>query len=151
MLRDVLESDLEELYEHQRDPEATSLAGFVARERDAFMTHWRNKVLANPANKALTIVADDRVAGYVASWESEGKRLVAYWIDRALWGRGIATSALGEFLRDHESTRPIYAYVAVSNAPSIRVLEKCGFQRSREPAEGSDEVREVLLVLGGAP
>ena len=150
MLRNVLESDLQTFFEHQRDPEATSLAAYPAKERDAFMSHWRHKVLGVPANEARTILVDDQVAGYVASWEGDGRRLVGYWIGREYWGRGVARLALDEFLRSHERQRPIYAYVVLSNARSIRVLEKCGFQRVGDPTVGPDGVAEVLFQFDGA-
>ncbi len=62
----------------------------------------------------------------------------------------VASSALNTFLNDHEHHRPVHAYVAPSNAGSIRVLEKCGFQRVGEPATGPSEVAELLFQLDGA-
>ena len=150
MLRNVVEGDLRTFFEHQRDPEATSMAAFPAREWDAFISHWRHKVLGVPANEARTILVDEQVAGYVASWEQDGRRLVGYWVGREYWGRGVARSALDEFLRTHEHHRPIHAYVVLSNARSIRVLEKCGFQRVGEPTVGPDGVAEVLFRFDGA-
>ena len=150
MLRNVVEGDLRTFFEHQQDPEATSMAVFPAREWDAFMSHWRQKILGDPANKARTILVDDQVAGYVGSWEQDGRRFVSYWVGREYWGRGIARSALDEFLRTHEHHRPIHAYVARSNVRSIRVLEKCGFQRAAEPPAGPDGVAEVLFLFDGA-
>lgn len=150
MLRNVVEGDLHVFFEHQRDPEATSMAVFPAREWDAFLSHWRHNVLGNPANETRTILVDDQVAGYVASWQQDGIRLVAYWVGKEYWGRGVARSALDEFLSTHEHHRPIHAYVALANTRSIRVLEKCGFQRVGEPAVGPDEVAEVLYVFGGS-
>ena len=150
MLRDVVEDDLPTLFEHQSDEEATTMAVHTAREWAAFMSHWRHNVLGNPANEARTILVDDQVAGYVASWEQDGKRLVAYWVGREFWGRGIAGSALSEFLRIHEYHRPIHAFVALSNARSMRVLEKCGFKRVGEPLVESDGVAEVLFRFDGA-
>lgn len=149
MLRNVVEDDLRTFFEHQRDPEATSMAVHRTREWDAFISHWRQNVLGNPSNEARTILVDDQVAGYVGSWEQDGKRLVAYWIGREYWGRGITFAALDEFLRIHEHHRPIHAFVAISNARSMRVLEKCGFQRVGEPAVESDGVAEVLFLLDG--
>jgi RimJ/RimL family protein N-acetyltransferase len=148
MLRNVVESDLPTLFEHQRDPEATSMAAFPAREWEAFVSHWRNKVLGDPASEARTILVDDQVAGYVGSWDEDGRRLVGYWVGREYWGRGVATSALDEFLRTHEHHRPIHAHVVLSNARSIRVLEKCGFKRAGETAVGADGVTEVLFSYG---
>lgn len=150
MLRNVVEGDLPIFFEHQRDPEATAMAAFPAREWDAFLSHWRHKVLGNRANEARTILVDDQPAGYVASWEQDGKRLVGYWVGREYWGRGLASAALDEFLEAHEHHRPIHAYVALSNARSIRVLEKCGFQRVGEPPVGPDGVAEVLFRFDGA-
>ena len=149
MLRDVLESDLPTLFEHQLDPDATRIAGYPAKDREAFLAHWRNRVFADAANRAMAILVEREVAGYVASWDGDGKRLIAYWIGREFWGRGIAPAAVREFLRDHEHTRPIHAYVALANARSIRVLEKCGFHRCGEASPGPDRSEELLFQLGG--
>ena len=127
-LRDVLDSDLPILFEHQWDPEANRMAAFPARERDAFLAHWRGKVLVNPSNGRKTVLVDGHVAGYVVSWNADDLRLAGYWIGRAFWGRGVASAALAAYLQ-HEQTRPLCAWVAVHNTGSIRVLEKCGFQR----------------------
>jgi len=150
MLRNVHESDLRTLFEHQSDPEAADMAVFPSRDWGAFLTHWRNKVLADPASVARIIVVDGEVAGYVSSWEDDGKRLVGYWIGKTFWGRGVAPAALEEFLAAHDLTRPLYAYVARSNTRSMRVLEKCGFRRFGEPASAPDGVEEVSFQLDGA-
>jgi RimJ/RimL family protein N-acetyltransferase len=148
MLRDVEEADLPVFFEHQREPDANRMAAFPARERDAFFAHWREKVLGNATARNKTIIVDGDVVGYVASWQDDGKRLVAYWLGRAYWGRGIGTSALREFLA-HETTRPLHAFVAAHNAGSIRVLERCGFQRVGGAATGADDVEEYLFCLDG--
>src|SRR5262249_9618145 len=112
-----------------------------------FLTHWRTNVL-RPEHVTRTIVADGTVVGYVSSWEQDGQRLVAYWIGREHWGKGIATEALSKFL-EVEPIRPLHALVAVHNVGSIRVLEKCGFrtvaQEHPQPPDGG--VAEVLLTL----
>ena len=149
MLRDVLEGDLPTLFEHQLDPDATRAAGYPARDREAFLAHWRNRVFADPANRAMAILVDGEVAGYVASWDGDCGRLIAYWIGKEFWGRGLAPAAVREFMGAHEHTRPIYAYVALANARSVRVLEKCGFQRRGEPAAGADGSEELLFELRG--
>lgn len=128
MLRDVTQDDLPIFFEHQRDPDANRMAAFPAREWDAFMAHWRAKVLGDASARKKTIVVDGSVAGNIVSWEQAGKRLVGYWVGQGYWGRGVATAALSEFL-GYETTRPLYAYVAAHHAGSIRVLEKCGFHR----------------------
>ena len=145
-LRDVEEADLPVFFEHQRDPDANRMAASPSRESAAFLAHWREKVLANPSSRTKTIIVDDEVAGYVASWEQEGERLIAYWIGRAYWGRGVGTSALRQFLA-HETTRPLHAHVAVHNVGSIRVLERCGFRRVGDAVRGDDDVEEYLYRL----
>jgi RimJ/RimL family protein N-acetyltransferase len=131
VLRDVLETDLPVFFEHQQDPEATAMADFPARDREAFDAHWE-RVLGDPTLTKKTIVFEGRVAGNAVSWDDEdGRRLVGYWVGKEFWGKGLATKALAELI-DELDRRPLYAYVAKTNAGSIRVLEKCGFVRSDE-------------------
>jgi RimJ/RimL family protein N-acetyltransferase len=146
LLRNVTDEDLTIFFEHQRDALALCMAAFPSRERDAFLTHWRTNVL-RPDHVTRTIVAGGLVAGYIGSWEQDGRRLIAYWIGREHWGKGIATEALSEFLR-LEPIRPLHAWVAVHNVGSIRVLEKCGFRPvNQENPEQADGVAEVLMTL----
>ncbi|NVJ18310.1 GNAT family N-acetyltransferase [Myxococcus sp. AM010] len=146
-LRDVTDEDLPIFFEHQRDPEALRMAAFSSRERDAFMTHWRTKVL-RPENVTRTIVMGRVVVGNIGSWGEDARRFVGYWVGREHWGKGIATQALSEFLV-LEPARPLHAWVALHNLASIRVLEKCGFHAMRnEGPHHSDGVAEVLMRLG---
>jgi RimJ/RimL family protein N-acetyltransferase len=143
-LRAVTEDDLPIFFEHQRDPVAYRMAAFPARERDAFMTHWRS-ILRDASGVVRTIELDGVVAGNVVLFGFEGRREVGYWIGREFWSRGVATRALSAFLKEVEE-RPIHAGVAKTNVASIRVLHKCGFT----PVETGDEEHagEVLLRLG---
>ena len=125
LLRDVTESDLPIFFEQQRDPVATQMAAFPARDQEAFTAHWA-KTLVNESNILKTILYDDQVAGNIVSWEHSGEREVGYWLGRGFWGKGIATRALSLFL-EQVTKRSFYASVAKHNLASIRVLEKCGF------------------------
>jgi len=145
-LRDVEASDLALFFEHQRDPVAVAMVAFRSRDAAEFAQHWA-KLLADSSKLKKTIVVDDQVVGNIGSWLSEGKREIGYWIDRAFWGRGIATEALSAFLRS-EKTRPLYAGVAKHNAASIRVLQKCGFTLlGFEDAANEADATHVLLML----
>lgn len=132
-LRPVEADDLPVFYTHQQDPEAARLSGFPSREREAFMTHWTTRVLGDPANAALTVLVGDEVVGNIGAWTDAetGERLLAYWIGRQFWGRGIASAAVRLFLKV-ETRRPLTARVARHNHGSIRVLEKTGFARAGE-------------------
>ena len=149
MLRDVREADLAVLFEHQREPEATEMALFPARDRDAFDAHWR-RVLADDAVTKKTIVHEGRVAGNVLSWEQDGRRLIGYWVGKEFWGKGLATQALTEFV-DELETRPLHAWVATTNVGSVRVLEKCGFVRTGSRANFDERwgrrIEELLFEL----
>ncbi|QSQ17863.1 GNAT family N-acetyltransferase [Myxococcus landrumensis] len=146
ILRDVTDADLSIFFEHQCDAEAQRMAAFPAREREAFLSHWRTRVL-RPENVTRTIVVGGQVVGYIGSWDQDGKRLVAYWMGREHWGKGLATRALSEFLA-HEPARPLHAWVAVHNVGSVRVLAKCGFREVAHESElPEDGVAEVLMML----
>ena len=146
-LRAVEEADLPLLFEQQLDPEATRMAAFPPRDRDAFMAHWA-KILADNAPATRTILFDGSVAGYICSFDISGKREVGYWIGREHWGKGVATRALRMFLEEQRD-RPLYAHVAKHNVGSIRVLEKCGFEVvGEEKTELRGVEREdVVMVL----
>lgn len=149
LLRDVVEGDLPVFFEHQCDPEACRMAAFPARDQEAFTTHWRTKVLGNATVAKRTILFRGEVAGHVVAFDQAELRLVGYWLGRDFWGKGIATRALSLFLEE-EPARPLDAFVALHNAGSIRVLEKCGFRRSEAPAvTGDDGVEELRFTLGG--
>jgi RimJ/RimL family protein N-acetyltransferase len=129
-LREVRPGDLPVFFEQQLDPEATRMAAFPSRAREAFMAHWE-KTMAGQTNILRTIVFDSRVAGNIVSWETSGERRVGYWLGKDYWGQGIASAALAQFL-EQVKIRPLHARVARKNAASIRVLQKCGFRISGE-------------------
>jgi RimJ/RimL family protein N-acetyltransferase len=149
VLRDAVESDLDAFFEHQRDPEATRMALFPARDREAFEAHWR-RVLADETVTKKTIVHEEEIAGNVVCWSQDGRRLVGYWLGSGFWGRGLATRALAELVVEVK-TRPLHAWVARSNVASIRVLEKCGFvvagSRTEHDEKLGEPVEELLFEL----
>lgn len=151
LLRDVTESDLPIFFEQQLDHDATEMAAFPSRDKDAFMAHW-TKIMADESNILKTIVFDGQVAGNIVSWEGSGEWEVGYWIGKEYWGKGIATQALLLFL-DLVKTRPLYAHVAKHNVASRRVLEKCGFRMIGMEwvldMQGENKVEEFILKLGG--
>jgi RimJ/RimL family protein N-acetyltransferase len=152
VLRDVGESDLAILFDHQRDPDASYMAAFISRDHsdwEAFLKHWK-RILADPTVMMKAILWGGRVVGSVGSFELEGKPQVTYWIGKEHWGKGIATRALTQFLR-HVKRRPLYASAANDNLASIRVLQKCGFMvcgytKGFAGARGAD-IEEVMLEL----
>ena len=148
-LRDVAQPDLPTLFKNHLDPTSIEMAAYPPRDQDAFTAHW-TEVLSDPSVIKKTILVGERVAGYVVSFDRNAHRQIGYWLGKEFWGQGIATQAVSMFL-DHETARPLTAYVAVHNSASIRVLQKCGFAisgRNRAAAvTGGEEVEEVVLKL----
>ncbi|WP_328870470.1 GNAT family N-acetyltransferase [Streptomyces sp. NBC_00287] len=153
-LREVHDSDLPVFFRQMNDPEALHMAAFTAKDpadRDAFDAHWK-RIRSSAGVLNRTVLADGDVVGHAAVYGEPGEREVTYWIDRAYWGRGIATAALRALLTEVPE-RPLHARAAADNAGSVRVLEKCGFRvgghdRGFANARG-EEIDELVLTLEG--
>ncbi|MBR8643549.1 GNAT family N-acetyltransferase [Streptomyces tuirus] len=143
-LRDVAEDDLEAFLAYEHDEEAARRSRFAPRPRDAFMAHWRERVLGDGTVFVQTVTVDGDVAGNVVAWWDGNRRFIGYWLGRAYWGRGIGSRALALFL-EREKNRPLYADPFRGNTGSVRLLEKLGFRQTGTVRHGEDE--HVLLVL----
>jgi len=156
-LREVQDGDLDEFFAQLRDPHAAALAGdtFEApNERQAFDAHWRHLRRAEGVLVRTIEVVEDtvaKVAGHIRNHPGSEEHLVSFWIDRAYWGRGVTTSALGQFL-DELGQRPVYARVPRHNEAAIVVLRRNGFLPVSEETGYSPErgrmVDEVVLRHG---
>jgi RimJ/RimL family protein N-acetyltransferase len=142
-LREVIEADLEAFFTQQLEPEATRMADFPSRDREAFFAHW-HRILPEHGSVLKTILFAGQVAGNIVCWEQSGKWLVGYWLGREFWGKGIATRALLRLL-EVVKTRPLFAYVSKGNRGSRRVLEKAGFLLCAE--EGNEELWQLAGPL----
>jgi RimJ/RimL family protein N-acetyltransferase len=142
VLRETTLDDLPILFAHQQDPVATERAAFPSRDWDAFVAHDA-KLRDDPTDIRRTVVVDGEVVGWIGCY-GDDERDVGYWIDRASWGRGIATAALAAFL-DEIAERPLFGRVVVHNTGSIRVLERSGFV---EIGRQVTDVEEIVFRLG---
>jgi len=125
-LRPTRPDDLPALFELQTDPESNDMAGTKPRTREVFFAVWERN-FADPGINSRVIEIDGVIVGSIACFQAEGHDCVGYWIARAHWGKGVASRALEMFLGE-ERRRPLHATAARSNAPSQRILEKCGFR-----------------------
>jgi RimJ/RimL family protein N-acetyltransferase len=148
-LRPVQAGDLPRLFQLQLDPESNRMAVTNPRTAEAFDSHWA-KALGDPGCVARAVVLGEEFVGYVCCFPMDGQDHVGYWIDRAHWGRGIASRALRLLLLE-VTRRPLVATAATSNVASLRVLRKCGFvvaQVRLSPASDRyPECEEAVLVL----
>ncbi len=128
--------------------ERLRIAPLPVEQRDAMVALW-----LDPANERLhRNESDEQVRAWVEGtwgvWERESGQLVgdctvffaeehkewelAYGLRRDRWGRGYATEAAQACLRhgfEVLGLERIVADVDPANVASVRVLEKCGFER----------------------
>ncbi|MHA7276549.1 GNAT family N-acetyltransferase [Arthrobacter sp. HLT1-21] len=151
-LRAVEPSDLDEFFTHQLDPSANHMAAFTAKnpaDRGVFNHHWQN-ILNDPQITVRTILNDGAVVGSILAYRNDETPEISYWIDKAQWGQGITTAAVGLFLEEF-TDRPIRARAVVDNVNSIKILERYGFEHIGEVqgfanARGA-VVKELVLEL----
>ena len=127
-LRQSEKSDLAFFFQFQLDKEAIYLAAFTPKDptnKAAYLEKY-TKHLNDPTINMQTILVDETIAGSIAKFVMEGDTEITYWLDRNFWGKGIATTALKNFLTI-ENIRPMFGRVAFDNIGSQKVLEKCGF------------------------
>ncbi len=124
-LRPIEHRDLPGIFTMQLDPESNQMAVTNPRTKEEFYAHWTN-LLADSDLKSLAIISGESLIGVISSFPMEGRDHIGYWIDRAYWGKGIASKALHLLIRE-VTRRPLVATVATSNIASIRVLLKNGF------------------------
>lgn len=151
-LRPLEDRDLDTIYAQVTDPESVRMAAFTAADqtdRRAYLDRM-SRLRADTSVSNRVIDVDGAVAGTIASFRIDDRPEVTYWVDRAQWGRGIASAALQIFLAEI-AERPLYARAASDNVGSLRVLEKAGFRRvgvNRGFAPGrGEEIEETILRL----
>lgn len=151
-LRPVEDTDLDALFEQLRDPESVRMAAFTVEDPDDRATFdariARSRTSPDITERAITV--DGRLAGTIACFVIEGDTELTYWLDRAVWGKGVASQALTQFL-DVVAVRPLFARAASDNFGSLGVLRKAGFvvvgvEVSYASARGGD-IEETVLRL----
>jgi RimJ/RimL family protein N-acetyltransferase len=151
-LRPVVDTDADDLFRMMQDPESVRMAAFTPEDpsdRARFDAHLA-RIRTDPTTTTRVITYDGRFAGNIACFVLEGDTEITYWIDRALWGRGIASRALAMFLQ-MVTVRPLHARAASDNAGSLHALRKAGFQPQGTEiayanARGA-EIEETILRL----
>ncbi|MEZ5033778.1 MAG: GNAT family N-acetyltransferase [Chitinophagaceae bacterium] len=151
-LKPTVIGDLDILFEFQLDKEGGYLAAFMPKghtDKTAYINKY-TKLLADPTVNNQTILLDNTIVGSIAKFVLQGDTEITYWIDKKYWGNGIATKALKELLKI-ETIRPIFGRVAFDNFGSQKVLEKCGFVKTRTDKGFANargiEIEEYIYVL----
>jgi RimJ/RimL family protein N-acetyltransferase len=151
-LRAVRDDDMDALFAQRRDPVAMRMAAFTAEDADgraAFDAHFA-RLRSAPDILLRAVTVDGQFAGTVAGFAVGDDTEISYWLDRAWWGRGVATQAV-QLLLDLLPVRPITARAASDNAGSLAVLRKVGFRPvGKEVAFATargEEIEETVLRL----
>jgi len=151
-LREVQDDDLDALFEQMRDPQSVQMAAFTPDDPDdraAFDAHL-TRVLNDPEITHRAITEDGRLVGSIACFVIEGDTEITYWLDRAVWGRGVASRALAVFL-ELVPTRPLRARAASDNIGSLKVLQRAGFTITGTEIAYAQarktEIEETTLIL----
>jgi ribosomal-protein-alanine N-acetyltransferase len=79
----------------------------------------------------------------------DGEAVLAFYLVRAYWGRGLATEAGRAFVSHGFGTlglRRIHAGMNAGNRASIRVIEKLGFTRVRSGEGGGNRWHDYELI-----
>lgn len=101
-------------------PETAELIDqYIAEHATTGFTKWR------------LIDLSGRLVGRAGFGAQMDGRELGYTIRRELWGQGLATEIAAALVSWHHTnavTLPLYAYVAVENPASHRVLHKTGFE-----------------------
>lgn len=140
-LRPLGGADLDQLFEWERDADAVAMAAFTRpdpSDRAAFDRHYQ-QIRDHPDCVLLAIDDGGAFVGTIGSFALDGEREVTYWIDPSRWGSGVATRALGAFVRI-EGTRPLFARVAEHNIGSAKVLARVGFAQIGSETSYADGV-----------
>src|ERR1700733_1144458 len=115
-LRALEDTDLDSIFQQSTDAESIRMAAFTAEnqaDRRAFLERM-SRLRADSSVSYRVIDVDGAIAGTIGSFRIDDQREVTFWIDRAQWGRGIATAAL-QILLAETSERPLYARAAASD------------------------------------
>ena len=151
-LRPVEDADLDALFGQMRDPESVWMAAFTPADPDdqaAFDAHMA-RVRSAPDGTQRAITLDGALVGSIASFVLDGETEVTYWVDRRVWGRGIARQAL-TLLLEQVTVRPLFARAASDNVGSLKVLAAAGFMpigvEVSFAAGRNAEIEETILRL----
>ena len=126
-----------------------------AQTLEEFLADFRKTREPGADSFGRTIRADGQYVGDVWCYgmdpAGDPQAMVSYCVfDQALWGRGIATEALGLFLeeiRERFGLERAGAFTFMENTGSIRVLEKNGFRLTEAFTEDGVESGYYLRVI----
>lgn len=142
-LKERTESHVRTYFARTRDPEIQALIPQTAQSVEQAVADYEKTLLPGAASFGRTVYADGIYVGdiwcYCIDLTEEPNAMVSYCLfEKALWGNGIATEVLKQFeleIVPRFCLKSLGAFTYCDNIPSIRVLEKNGFEKMEEFTE----------------
>ena len=134
-------------FEQARSPAIRKTLPQKAQTLEEALEDFRRTQEPGADSFGRTIYADGRYVGdvwcYCMDPGGDPQAMVSYCVfAQELWGRGVATEALGLFLeevRERFGLERVGAFTFAENAGSVRVLEKNGFRLAESFTEDGVE------------
>ena len=142
-LKERTEAHVRTYFARTRDPEIQALIPQTAQSVEQAVADYEKTLLPGAASLGRTVYVDGVYAGdiwcYCIDLTEEPNAMVSYCLfEKALWGNGIATEVLKQFeleIVPRFCLKSLGAFAYCDNIPSIRVLEKNGFEKMEEFTE----------------
>lgn len=142
-LRERTEDHVRTYFERTRDPEIQAMLPQTAQSAEQAVADYRKTLMPGATSFGRTVYADGAYIGdvwcYCLDPDDEPNAMLSYCVfEKSLWGRGIATEALRQFLTEivpRFSLKTAGAFAFCANGASLRVLEKNGFTKKEEFTE----------------
>ena len=142
-LKERTEAHVRTYFARTRDPEIQALIPQTAQSVEQAVADYEKTLLPGAASFGRTVYADGIYVGdiwcYCIDLTEEPNAMVSYCLfEKALWGNGIATEVLKQFeleIVPRFCLKSLGAFAYCDNIPSIRVLEKNGFEKMEEFTE----------------
>ena len=139
-LRERTEDHVRIYFERTRDPEIQAMIPQTAKTAEEAVAQFEKTLLPGATSFGRTVYAEGNYVGdvwcYCINPAEVPNAMVSYCVfDKTLWGSGIATEAVKQFLEEIVSKldlKSVGAFTYCDNIPSIRVLEKNGFGKMEE-------------------
>ncbi len=136
-------------FEKAQNPIIKAVLPQKAQTVEEALRDFEKTQLPGASSYGRTVLADGRYVGdvwcYGIDRGDEPNAMLSYCVFKPdCWGKGIATEAVGLFLRDacaKYELNTVGAFTFSRNAASIRVLEKNGFALEEEFIEDGEKSR----------
>lgn len=137
ILRPILLSDAEDIFEYSKETDVGPNAGWKPHENIEETISIMNELFIGKTEIfGIVLKEDGKMIGSIGFMEDLKRqnikaRMIGYSMSSNFWGKGIMTEAVKELLRfgfENSNIEIISAYCYPNNSRSKRVLLKCGFE-----------------------